>query len=73
MQQLSNVHIETLQNPTLYSRDQIERACRIVASACSVRSAQVRWRSVPLLATWLSTYGGTTQKSGLRQRCMLPF
>jgi hypothetical protein len=37
MQQLSNVHIETLQNPTLYSLDQIERACRIASLLCRGR------------------------------------
>ena len=47
-----------------------ERAWRIVVSALRVRSAHSRWCSLPRLATRLSTKGGTTQWSGLRQRCM---
>ena len=37
MQQLSNVHIETLNDPRLYSQDQIERACRIASLLCRGR------------------------------------
>src|SRR5687768_8902304 len=43
------------------------RAWRIVVSASSERRAHSRCFSEPRRATWVSTYGGTTQKIGLRQ------